>query len=199
MFSYITGIIAIKQENLVVLDVGGIGYEITVSSSTLFDLPNVCEEAKLFTYFQVKEDGVALYGFLSQLEKSMFLKLINVSGVGPKIAISMLSNIKYTDLANAIICGDMNILTNTKGIGKKTAERIVLELKDKINPLEFLAAGNLSANAVFNDNSAITEAVSTLVQLGINKVEAIRLARDVAKKDSTAEEIIVEVFKSRGR
>ncbi|MCK9574858.1 MAG: Holliday junction branch migration protein RuvA [Clostridia bacterium] len=199
MFSYISGKIASKQENLVIIDVGGIGYEITVSSSTLLDLSAIYEDVKLYTYFQIKEDGVALYGFLSQLERSMFLKLINVSGVGPKIAITMLSNIKYTDLANAIICNDINLLTNTKGIGKKTAERIILELKEKINPLEFITAGNLNANATANDNNAITEAVNTLTQLGINKLEALRLARDVAKKDSTAEEIILEVFKSSGK
>ena len=199
MFSYISGKIASKEDGIVVLDVGGVGYEITVTSSALFDMPEVGEDAKLFTYFQVREDGVALYGFGSQIERSMFLKLINVSGVGPKMAIGVLSNIRYTDLAIAIVSEDLNALTSVKGIGKKTAERMILELKEKISPLETLKQGSTSSSAVYSDTSAVNEAVNTLVALGVTKFEALRLARAVSTKESTAEDIIVEVFKTLGK
>ncbi len=186
MFSYIIGSIAYKRENLLVLECGNIGYEMIISVNTYENLPEINEEIKIYTYLQVREDGLALYGFESLEEKEMFLKLITVTGVGPKAAISVLSGIAFKKLASAIVNQDLSMLSSVKGIGKKTAERIVLELKDKID----------ASNVTFikDEQIAITpaveEAVMVLVNLGINKNEALKVARQSAKESSSAEEII---------
>lgn len=193
MFSFIIGTVRYKQDNILILENNGIGYEINVSNQTLFNLPPLNEEVKIHTYFQLREDGVGLFGFLTQEEKQMFLKLISVSGVGPKAAVSILSNISLSDLATSIARQDVKSLSLAKGIGKKTAERIVVELKDKV---EFV--GDLPQEQSFLDTKAIDEACLSLVSLGINKNEALTLARANAKEDSTAEEIIAKVLRSMG-
>lgn len=195
MFAFIIGIIRQKQDNILILENNGIGYELNVSNYTLFNLPTIGEEVKIYTYFQTNENsGVSLYGFLSIEEKLMFLKLISVSGVGPKAAISILSNITLNDLTIAIVTQDIKLLSSTKGIGKKTAERIVVELKDKVE----LSNESLTREQVIVDSKAIDEAVLALVSLGMNKNEALTLARNNAKEDSTAEEIIAKALRDMG-
>lgn len=195
MFAFIIGIIRQKQDNILILENNGIGYELNVSNYTLFNLPTIGEEVKIYTYFQTNENsGVSLYGFLSIEEKLMFLKLISVSGVGPKAAISILSNITLNDLTIAIATQDIKLLSSTKGIGKKTAERIVVELKDKVE----LSNESLTREQVIVDSKAIDEAVLALVSLGMNKNEALTLARNNAKEDSTAEEIIAKALRDMG-
>lgn len=195
MFAFIIGIVRQKQDNILILENNGIGYELNVSNYTLFNLPTIGEEVKIYTYFQTNENsGVSLYGFLSIEEKLMFLKLISVSGVGPKAAISILSNITLNDLTIAIATQDIKLLSSTKGIGKKTAERIVVELKDKVE----LSNESLTREQVIVDSKAIDEAVLALVSLGMNKNEALTLARNNAKEDSTAEEIIAKALRDMG-
>ena len=195
MFAFIIGIIRQKQDNILILENNGIGYELNVSNYTLYNLPTIGEEVKIYTYFQTNENsGVSLYGFLSIEEKLMFLKLISVSGVGPKAAISILSNITLNDLTIAIATQDIKLLSSTKGIGKKTAERIVVELKDKVE----LSNESLTREQVIVDSKAIDEAVLALVSLGMNKNEALTLARNNAKEDSTAEEIIAKALRDMG-
>ncbi len=194
MYSFIIGSIRYKQDNVLVLENNGIGYELTVSNYTLNNLPAINEEVKIYTYFQVSENGIGLYGFLTQEEKAMFLLLISVSGVGPKAATAILSNISLSDLSVAIATQDLKALSATKGIGKKTAERIVVELKDKV---EYNGEA-MSEQTVFLDTQAIDEAVLALISLGINKNEALALARNNAKQDSTAEEIIAKVLRGMG-
>ena len=133
MFSYIIGTIEYKGDNLLILDNNNIGYEITISNNTLMSLPNLGESIKIHTYVHFKEDGVSIYGFENLDEKEMFLKLINISGVGPKAAIGILSGLTPSALSIAIMKQDDKSIASIKGIGKKTAERIVLELKDKVN------------------------------------------------------------------
>ena len=195
MYSFIIGAIRYKQDNLLVLENNGIGYEINVSNYTLNNLPAVNEDVKIYTYFQVSENGIGLYGFLTQEEKSMFLLLTSVSGVGPKAATSILSNISLNDLSVAIATGDIKVLSATKGIGKKTAERIVVELKDKV---EYTGEMLQQEQTMFLDTKAIDEAVLALISLGINKNEALSLARNNATENSTAEEIIAKVLRGMG-
>ncbi len=196
MFSFIIGTIRQKQDNILVLENNGIGYELNVSNQTIFNLPALGEEVKIYTYFQLAENvGVALYGFLTQDEKQMFLKLISVSGVGPKAAVSILSNISLSDLSVAIATQDIKVLSSTKGIGKKTAERIVVELKDKVDYMPLIDGQNQPLMA---DTKAIDEAVLALVSLGINKNEALTLARNFASEDSSAEDIIAKVLRNMG-
>ena len=133
MINFIYGEIASKNENSVVLDHNGIGFEIFVSTSTLSLIGQIGEMARVFTYMNVKEDELSLYGFLSIEEKNMFLKIINVSGIGPKMALQILSGLSLSDLAVAIKNEDIKLLSTIKGLGKKTAERLALELKDKID------------------------------------------------------------------
>lgn len=196
MFSFIIGTIRQKQDNILVLENNGIGYEINVSNQTIYNLPALGEEVKIYTYFQLAENvGVALYGFLTQDEKQMFLKLISVSGVGPKAAVSILSNISLSDLSVAIATQDIKVLSSTKGIGKKTAERIVVELKDKVDYMPLIDG---QSQPLMADTKAIDEAVIALSSLGINKNEALTLARNFATEDSTAEDIIAKVLRNMG-
>lgn len=186
MFSYIVGTIEYKKDNLLILENNGIGYEITVSSNTIANLPSLNEEIKIYTFMHFKEDGVSIYGFESIEEKELFMKLISVSGVGPKAAISMLSGIQPTDLIIAIMKEDVKLISNVKGIGKKTAERLVLELKDKVAVFGEIP---VITDAVV-DTPAVDEAINVLISLGVNKNEALKLARANAKTESSAEEII---------
>lgn len=198
MIAFLVGTIEEKTENLLVVDVNGVGYELCISNNTLCALPMEGETAKILTYLQVKEDGIALYGFATAEEKAMFLKLITVSGVGPKMAITILSGIKLSDLVVAIINEDANLLSKIKGLGKKTAERICLELKDKLSTTS-ISLGEASTLAETYNESALNDAVETLIALGVNKNEAYRLARSKATAETTAEEIILKVLKELGR
>ncbi len=201
MIAFLVGTIEYKSENSLILDVNGVGYELAISNNTLLTLPNVGETIKILTYMQVSENtGVTLYGFGSEEEKSLFLKLITVSGIGPKIAIGILSGMKLSDLIVSIINEDSNSLSKIKGLGKKGAERICLELKDKISTtsLNLDEIASVMAGGEYNE-SALNDAVETLISLGINKNEAYRLARSKADANITAEEIILKVLRELGR
>ncbi len=199
MIAFLVGTIEEKRENLLTLDVNGVGYELIISNNTLVSLPMEGETTKVLTYLQVSENtGVCLYGFATAEEKAMFLKLITVSGIGPKMAITILSGMKLSDLVVAIVGGDSTLISKIKGLGKKSAERICLELKDKISTTSF----NLDNSSVLDTNydaNALNDAVETLINLGVNKNEAYRLARSKATDDATAEEIILKVLKDLGR
>ena len=198
MIAFLVGTIEQKFENTVILDVNGVGYELNVSNNTLVSLPMENETVKILTYLQVKEDGVALYGFATEEEKAMFMKLITVSGIGPKMAITILSGLKLSDLIVAIVNEDSNLLSKVKGLGKKSAERICLELKDKVSTTSLGLLSDSAMDENYNEG-ALNDAVATLISLGINKNEAYRLARSKATADTTAEEIILKVLKDMGR
>ena len=172
-----------------------------MSNNTPVALPNVHETTKVLTYHNVKNDGVALYGFATPEEKSIFMKLITVSGVGPKMAITILSGMKISDLIVAITREDVSLLSKIKGLGKKTAERVCLELKDKINATGFETdLFNYKDNiGNFINENALKDAVDTLIALGVNKNEAYGLARANAGDGATAEEIILKVLRQLGR
>ena len=201
MISFLVGTIEEKYENTLVLDVGGVGYELQISNSSLVALPDANETTKVYTYLHVKEDGIALYGFATVEEKAIFMKLITVSGVGPKMAISILSGMKLSDLIVAITREDVSLLSKIKGLGKKTAERVCLELKDKISAVGYgTDLFNYKENLDnFYDENALNDAVETLINFGVNKNEAYKLARANAGDGATAEEIILKVLRYLGR
>ena len=201
MIAFLVGTIEEKYEHVLIMDVNGVGYELLISNNTLVALPNVNETTKVLTYLHVKEDGVALYGFATPEEKSIFMKLITVSGVGPKMAITILSGMKISDLIVAISREDVSLLSKIKGLGKKTAERICLELKDKISATVFETdLFNYKENlGNFINENALKDAVDTLIALGVNKNEAYGLARANAGDGATAEEIILKVLRQLGR
>lgn len=193
MINFIYGEIASKNENSVVLDHNGIGFEIFVSTSTLSLIGQIGEMARVFTYMNVKEDELSLYGFLSIEEKNMFLKIINVSGIGPKMALQILSGLSLSDLAVAIKNEDIKLLSTIKGLGKKTAERLALELKDKIDLIGFAAQDTLVEDV---NVDMVDEAMQALIALGINKNEAYRLAKLNAVGAESTEDIIRKTFQN---
>lgn len=195
MYNFITGEIVNKSEGLVIIENNGIGYEIRISMTTLDTLPAAGKIARVYTFLNVREDEMSLYGFATIEEKCMFLKLTEVSGIGPKVALSILSGIRLSDLAVAIKTEDLKLLSTIKGIGKKTAERMVLELKDKIDLVGYELAKNQKEEENIN-MSAVDEATEALISLGINKNEAYRLARENAKNSQNAEDIVRKAFQN---
>ena len=166
MYAYLQGKFTYKSPAQVYVDVNGIGFEVNISLHTYSHIQNL-EAGKLFTYFQVKEDGHVLYGFFDKGEKDMFVLLIGVSGVGASTARMMLSSLKPDELSRAIVQSNVKLLESVKGIGKKTAERLVLELKDKMgkHPMDV----NLSVHA---GNSLEQDALNALTALGISRSQA---------------------------
>lgn len=188
MISFLVGTIEEKSDSNLTLDVNGVGYNLFISHNTYVSLPNEGETIKIFTYMSVREDDVSLFGFSTKDEKELFLKLTLVSGIGPKVALSILSGLPISELISAIIKEDLRTLSSIKGLGKKTAERLCLELKDKISPLGVV---NDDEVKTFDyDEDALNLAVETLVSLGVNKNQAYLLAKSNATATSTAEEII---------
>lgn len=188
MISFLIGTIEDKQENSLLLDVGGVGFEMSISSNTFSALPMIGESVKVLTYMSVREDDISLFGFSSKEEKDLFVKLISVSGIGPKVAISILSGLTLNALSIAIANKDVKMLSKIKGLGAKTAERICVELKDKVSAFP-LIDGNQADDY---DESAVQMATDTLIALGISKSEAYMLARSNAGDNATAEEIIAK-------
>lgn len=186
MIAFLVGVIEEKGENSLIIDVNGVGYMLNVSTTTLTTVGQVGERAKVFTYMAVREDDVSLFGFSTQEERELFYQLITVSGIGPKMAIGVLSGLSLSDLTVAIINGDVKLLSKIKGLGKKTAERLCLELKDKLSPL----GTSQNTFTVDYDEDAVQMATDTLISLGISKNDAYMLARANASENATAEEII---------
>ena len=193
MFNFICGTAVGKTDAALIVENNGIGWEIFVSANTLF---SVGQNAKvqLYTYFQVKEDGVALFGFLTKEEKAMFLKLINVNSVGCKLAMTVLSGISARDLALSVLNNDVSALTRIKGVGKKTAERIILELKEKVDGDAEGTAGAVSAAG----GGEAADAVMALAALGFGRAEADKLVREIYAQGMTAEELITKVLRKNG-
>ena len=192
MISFLIGTIEEKRENYLCLNVGGVGFELCISNNSLATLPLEGNNIKIYTYMAVGEDDISLYGFSSQEERDLFFKLITVSGIGPKMAISILSGLSLSDLTIAIVKGDDKLLSKIKGLGKKTAERLCLELKDKISPISGTEINNESMDF---DENAVQMATDTLISLGINKNDAYMLARSYSANNATAEEIISKALR----
>ena len=197
MIGFIKGILRDKDMGNITVEVGGVGFLISVTNSCMANLPNVDEEVKIYTYMQVKEDEISLFGFASPEEKRFFLQLISVSGVGSKTAIQILSAERMTSLISSIINEDASIIANCKGIGKKTAERIIVELKDKIKPFDYILP-NETNTAVNVKNASIDDAVVVLTSLGVGKNEALRLAKEVFADGDTAEQIVAKALHNMG-
>lgn len=161
MIAYVKGIIARKDGYGVILEANGIGYEMSMSSKALGTLPAVGNTAQVWTYLHVKDDGMSLFGFCDAAEKAMFAKLIGVSGIGPKMAISALSTLNPKELASAIAAGDVTRISSVPGIGKKTAQRVVLELQGilKSEADQFGTAGESAKSGAMADASAALESM----------------------------------------
>ncbi len=198
MYNYIKGEIVEVKENLIVLDNAGIGYEINTSLNTIDMCGQVGEMCKLYTYYSVREDDISLFGFYTVEEKNLFLNLITVSGVGPRLALQVLSGCRIDKLTIAITGGDVAFLSKIKGIGKKTAERIVIDLKDKLDSFGTLFNYNDVKNVSLNETS-VSEAVEVLVSLGINKTEAGKIVKLCYQDGDTAESLVTKALQNLGR
>lgn len=195
MIGYIQGILKEKDYNNVTVDCNGIGYQIMVTNSCMANMPDLEQEVKIYTYLHVREDEMSLYGFVSPEEKRLFLQLITVSGVGSKTALQILSAERMGAIINSIINEDSSVIASCKGIGKKVAEKIIVELKDKIRPLDYI----LPNESIFTQsNEFIEDAVVVLTSLGLSKNQATKMAREVAKENDTAEDIVAKVLHNMG-
>ncbi len=193
MIGRLRGILAHKQPPWLVLDVHGVGYELEAPMSTFYDLPEVGREVALFTHYAQKEDSVSLYGFLSEAERRLFRDVQKVSGIGAKIALAILSGATVNQFAMLVQTGDVTALTRIPGIGKKTAERIVVELRDR--------AADLAVGAVPGIGGALpadplSEAIVALQQLGYKPAEAQKMAKAAAADGDPAETIIRRALQS---
>lgn len=192
MYSFIFGKLVEKENSTLVVEANGIGYEILASQSTMDSVGSVGENVKIFTYLHVREDEMLLYGFSSKQEKQMFLNLTSISGIGPKMAIGILSNISLGDLALAIVSNDASLLYKVKGIGKKTADRIVLELNEKLDSAEQYQTKEQEYSV-----KEVEDAILGLVALGLARVDAVKLVRQFAQSGDTAEDIITKVLRGK--
>ncbi|WP_346938384.1 Holliday junction branch migration protein RuvA [uncultured Clostridium sp.] len=193
MYEYIKGIFKSIEKEYIVIECGNIGYKIFTSGSTLSNIPTIDQQVKIYTHQIVREDFIGLYGFLTREEISMFNLLISINGVGPKAALSLMSIANVSTLKYAIITDDDKLITKAPGIGKKTAQRIILELKDKINIEDAIPKG-ATINHIDIDNEKLSEAVGALIALGYSDKEAEK-AVEKADRSKSVEDIIKECLK----
>lgn len=192
MYAYFKGKIAAKEPDLVIVEVNGIGYNIRISAGTASLLPPVGEEAKLYTYTSVREDAIALYGFLTKDDLDMFRLLIGVNGIGPKGGQSILSVMSPDDLRFAIVSGDAKMIARAPGIGAKTAQRIILDMRDKVSLEDTLHAGAEAVKLDTSVSDSAREAVEALTALGYGMTEAARAVKEVKGADQMAVEDILK-------
>lgn len=203
MIALITGRVASKNPGSVIVDVGGVGYEVHIPLSSFYDLPDDGQSVTMHVHTHVREDAISLFGFRTVSEKALFLLLMGVSGVGPKLALNIISGLPYDRLVDAIMRGDDALVTTIPGVGKKTAARIVLELSEKVGLLAAQSTGAGPCGIAPSSGRQRDEAVSALVNLGYKK----NVAEDAVKKvciaggeDTPIETLIKETLKvlSRG-
>ena len=194
MIGRLKGLLVYKAPPALMVDVGGVGYELSAPMSTFYDLPEAGREVTLFTHYAVKEDGVALYGFLTESERRLFREVQKVTGVGAKIALAVLSGASVDDFARLVQAGDITALTRIPGVGKKTAERMVVELRDR-------AADFAGGVAVITGKGGVVpadpmaEASVALQQLGYKPAEVQKMLKQAEPGDS-AEQVIRKALKS---
>ena len=192
MIGSLIGLIKEKTPSAILLEVNGIGYEISIPLSTSFQLPKVGESAFLLTHLVVREDQHSLYGFATEEERKLFRALIKISGVGAKLAITILSGTNVTGFIQSVVNEDIYALVHLPGIGKKTAERLVVEMKDKISEISD-EQQNLQDSGV---NSAVAEAINALVNLGYKTKDAKNILDKIDSEELSVEDLIRQALKS---
>ena len=198
MYAYITGIVAEKGHNELVIETGGIGYQLMCSMNTVQNAVSVGESMRVYTYLNVRQDGLDLFGFESREEREMFLRLTGVSGIGPRTAIAILGSMPLRDLTLAILMGDTTALCRAPGIGKKTAQRIVLELKDKVEQQDVSAPAGSAAPVSPVVDDAQREAQAALQALGYTSAEAARAINLVRDQADTVDALIMLALRQIG-
>jgi Holliday junction DNA helicase RuvA len=200
MIGRLRGEIVSKHPPWLLLDVNGVGYELEAPMSTFYDLPAVGEQVTLVTHLSVREDAHVLYGFLRDSDRALFRNLLKVTGVGARMALAILSGMDARRFALCVQQQDISALTRLPGIGKKTAERLVMEMRDRVDlPGEGLPAASPRSGSLAVTDAALADAVSALVALGYKPVEANRMARAAGDGARTSEEIIRLALKGVGK
>jgi holliday junction DNA helicase RuvA len=195
MIGRLAGVLVSKHPPFLLIDVNGVGYEVEAPMSVFYELPENGQPLVLLTHLSIKDDAHTLYGFSSENERILFRRLLKISGIGAKLALTILSGASGDELARFVADGDTAALTRLPGIGKKTAERIIIELRDKLDDIAPLAGGAGGASpAVAGD--ALGEARNALVALGYKPQEASRMVRAVAEADMETEDIIRRALNS---
>lgn len=202
MISYVRGPLVEIEEDVIVVESGGMGFNIHVPLSVLEELPRTGTEVRLYTYLQVREDAMSLYGFLNRQDLGMFKQLIGVNGIGPKAALGILSAMRPDDLRLAIVSGDAKAISRAPGVGPKTAQRVILDLKDKVKLEDMLPGGDPGAasgdggSTAGMAGSAGMEAIGALVALGYSNMEASKAVRRVTITDEmTPEDVLKAALK----
>ena len=188
MYAHFDGTLAEKNADSVVIDCGGVGYQLLVSAAALAAAPQVGARFKCYAHLSVREDAQDLFGFYSREEKAMFLRLTSVSGIGPRTALAILSALSVRDITIALLTGDAAALARAPGIGKKTAQRLILELKDKIDGAEELTGGQTAPVPARGGPAA--EAIEALMALGYQSGEAATAVARVASQTDRTDELI---------
>jgi Holliday junction DNA helicase RuvA len=200
MIGRLQGIILEKQPPSILIDVQGVGYELEASMTTFYNLPECGESIILHTHLVVREDAQLLYGFHSLSERLMFRNLIKISGVGPKLALTILSGMSAEDFTRCIVEEDSKALIKLPGVGKKTAERLVIELKDRLQKEDSISlpgASVIGRAAIIKQANPVDDAVSALISLGYKAQQASQMVRDLDVEDKSTEDIIRAALQGR--
>lgn len=198
MYAYFIGKITYMTADSVVLEVNNIGYNIKVSAQTIQNLGHLSGEVKLYTYTYVKEDALGLFGFLTREELELFKMMLTVNGIGPKGALSILSTLSVDTLRFAILSGDAKSIAKAPGVGAKSAERLIIDLKDKINAEDVFTLNSSESNAVIvtQELPAKKEAIEALTALGYSATDALKAVNQITcTEDTTVEEILKQALK----
>ncbi len=193
MIGRLTGMLARKEPPSLLLDVNGVGYELDAPMSTFYDLPAIGEKVALYTHLVVREDAQLLYGFSRESQRQLFRSLLKVNGVGPRVALAVLSGLSESELLTCLAHEDIARLTKVPGIGRKTAERLIVELRDKVDLTAAPAAG--AARPVTVPADPVSEAVSALIALGYKPAEASRAVGSIPGEGLKSEDLIRQALK----
>lgn len=202
MIGRLKGVLVEKQPPEILLDVQGVGYELLLPMTSFYNLPEVGQETTLFTHFVVREDAHLLFGFSQKNDRTLFRELIKTNGVGPKLALAILSAMSVNEFAYAIEREELSKLVKIPGVGKKTAERLLVELKGKFKGVKqadfFIESSHIEVSAAVSsqNETPLDEAVSALIALGYKPAEAEKMVKKVAKPDLTSEKLIREALKA---
>ncbi|MFT7466482.1 MAG: Holliday junction DNA helicase RuvA [Brevundimonas sp.] len=190
MIGHLKGKIISKNPPEVLLEVGGIGYEILCPMSTFYQLDNASEDTLLFTHLSIKEDAHTLFGFITKDEKSIFRELIRVNGVGPKVALAILSHLSVNSLIECISSEDADLLAKTPGIGKKTALKLIVELQDRLSKLELVGSPGINNEFKQSGNPNSMQAIEALQSLGFKTKEANKMVSKISEQNLSTEQLI---------
>ncbi len=196
MIARLAGTLIHKQAPLMVIDIAGVGYEVEAPLTVFYDLPETGQPVVILTHLAIKDDSHTLYGFSSEAQRTLFRQLLKISGIGAKLALTILSGTSGDELARYVADNDTASLTRLPGIGKKTAERIIIELRDKLDVIP-AAGGSVPGGGAVIAGNASSEASHALGALGYKPQEVARMVRQAAEPDMNAEEIIRKALKSK--